>query len=72
MLNEVLKSCKKLISANIKTEAKQEIKALVAISYNSSQKYQNLKYNVKRACIFNLIFDGIPSSLVLFVKNKGL
>ena len=72
MLNEVLKSCKKMISANIKTEAKQEIKVLVAISYNSSQKYQNLKYNVKRACTFNVIFDGIPSSLVLSVKNKGL
>ena len=39
MLNEVLKSCKKMISAAIKTHAKQEIKELVAVSYNFSQKY---------------------------------
>ena len=37
MLNEVLKSCKKVISADIKTEAKREIKELVAVSYNFSQ-----------------------------------
>ena len=29
MLNEVLKSCKKMISADIKTDAKQEVKELV-------------------------------------------
>ena len=39
MLNEVLKSCKKMISADIKTDAKQEIKELVAVSYNFLQKY---------------------------------
>ena len=39
MLNEVLKSCKKMISADIKADAKQEIKELVATSYNISQKY---------------------------------
>ena len=33
MLNEVLISCKKMISADIKTDAKQ-----VAVSYNFSQK----------------------------------
>ena len=37
MLNKVLKSCKKVISADIKTEAKREIKELVAVSYNFSQ-----------------------------------
>ena len=63
MLNEVLKSCKKMISADIKTDAKQEIKELVPS--------QNLKYNVKQACIFNLILFGIPSSLILFVKDRG-
>ena len=39
MLNEVLKSCKKMISADIKADVKQEIKELVAASYNVSQKY---------------------------------
>ena len=42
MLNEVLKSCKKMISADIKTDAKQEIKELVAVSFGSCnflQKY---------------------------------
>ena len=38
MLNEVLKSCKKMISADIKTGAKQEIKELTAAFYNFSQK----------------------------------
>ena len=38
MLHEVLKSCKKIIPADIKTDARQEIKELVAISYNFSQK----------------------------------
>ena len=33
MLDEVLKSCKKMISADIKADVKQEIKELVAISY---------------------------------------
>ena len=31
-----LKSCKKMISADIKTDAKQEMKELVAVSYNFS------------------------------------
>ena len=39
MLNEVLKSCKQMISADIKTDAKQEIKELVAVSYSYLQKY---------------------------------
>ena len=33
MLDEVLKSCKKMISADIKADVKHEIKELVAISY---------------------------------------
>ena len=39
MLNENLESCKKMISADAKTDLKQEIKELVAVSYNFSQKY---------------------------------
>ena len=34
MLDEVLKSCKKMTSADIKADAKQEIKEFVAASYN--------------------------------------
>ena len=33
MLDEVLKSCKKMISADVKAAVKQEIKELVAASY---------------------------------------
>ena len=33
MSNEVLNGCKKMIAADIKTNAKQEIKELVAVSY---------------------------------------
>ena len=38
MLNEVQKVVKKMISADIKTDAKQEIKK-VALSYDFLQKY---------------------------------
>ena len=38
MFNEVVKICAKMISAGIKTDVKQEIKELVAVSYNFSQK----------------------------------
>ena len=34
-----LKKLYKMISADIKTDVKQEIKELVALSYNFSQKY---------------------------------
>ena len=39
MSNEVLKSCKKRISADIKTDAKQKIKELIIVFHNLSQKY---------------------------------
>ena len=29
-----------------------------------------LKYNVKRECIFYLILVGIPSTLIMSIKNK--
>ena len=38
MLNETLKSCKKMISADIKTNGKPEIKELVAVLYNFRRK----------------------------------
>ena len=31
MLNEALKSCRKMISGDIKTDVKQEIKELIAV-----------------------------------------
>ena len=34
MLNEVLESCKKMISADIETDVKQEINELTTVSYN--------------------------------------
>ena len=34
MMDEVLESCKKMISADIKADEKQEIKELVTVSYN--------------------------------------
>ena len=45
-----------MISNDIKTDVKQEIKELVAVSYNFSQKYL-LKIeiqHIKQACIFSL------------------
>ena len=39
---------------------------------NYCKKYlQNFKYNVKRVYIFHLILVGIPSILILSVKNTG-
>ena len=57
-----------MISADIKTDVKQEIN----LSYNLTEvPSQNLKYNVKQVCIFNLILVDIPSSLLLSVKIRG-
>ena len=64
-----------MISAGVKSNIKQqEIKDLVAASYtNYYKKYpQNFKCNVKRVCIYHLILFGIPSILVLSVKNSGV
>ena len=33
---------------------------------------ENLKYNVKRACMFHLILFGILSILIFSVKNRGV
>ena len=33
--------------------------------------FQNLKYNIKQACIFRLILVDIPSNLTLSVKSRG-
>ena len=44
-----------MVSTDIKTDVKQEIKELVAVSYNMSQKYLlqiEIQY-IKQACIFS-------------------
>ena len=52
-----------MISADLKTNLKQEIKNLVTASS------QNLTFNVKQASIFHLILVGIPCLLILSTKN---
>ena len=61
-----------MISNNIKTDAKQEIKGLVVLSYKLSQKYllKRFQYSMKQACIFNSILVGILSSLIFSIKNR--
>ena len=45
----------------------------MVLSYKFYNKdLQNLKYSVKRACIFHLISVGILSILIFSVKNRGL
>ena len=51
MLNEVLKSCKKMISADIKTDAKQEIKELVAVTFCRST-FSKLEIQCKTGLYF--------------------
>ena len=74
MLKEVLKICEKMMSADVKANIKQqEIKDLVTYLTILCKKYlQNLKYNVNRGCIFHLILVGIPSTFILFFKNRGI
>ena len=64
-----------MISADVKSNIKQqEIKDLVAASYKlqiirkSTFKISN---KIKRVCIFHLILVGIPSILILPIKNRG-
>ena len=72
MLKEVLKICEKMMSADVKANIKQqEIKDLVTYLTILCEKYlQNVKYNVNRGCIFRLILVGIPSTLILSIKNR--
>ena len=61
------------MSADVKANIKQqEIKDLVAYPTNVYKNYlQNLKYNLKRGCIFHSILLGIPFILILSVKSRG-
>ena len=59
------------IKANVKQYDTKELVAVhIFINFNK-EHLQNLKYNVKRACIFHLILLGIPSSLIFSVKSSG-
>ena len=77
MFSGVLKICKKMKSADIKTEAKKENNKKInkrtgscILKLFSEVPSQNLKYNVKQACSFIFILVGIPSSLILSFKNR--
>ena len=76
MLNEILESCKNnakmLISANMKTNVKQEIKKTgsCVLCLFTEVPSQNLKFNVFQACIFHLILVCIPCSLILSIRNS--
>ena len=66
-----------MISADVKSNTKQqEIKDLVVASYKFLLKVyiylQNFKYSMKKVFIFQLILVGIPSILILPVKNGGM
>ena len=59
------------IKANVKQyDTKELVAVYIFIDFNK-EYLQNLKYNVKRACIFHLILLGIPSSLIFPVKSSG-
>ena len=65
MLNEILKRSKN-ISADIKAYVnEQEIRELVAVSCHFSQNCR------QQVCNFHLSVVGIPSNLILSVKNIG-
>ena len=52
-LNEVLKRCKKMIPADIKSDTKQEIKELVHVSHNFSQStFSKLEIQCKTGLYF--------------------
>ena len=57
------------MSADVKANIKQQIKDLVACL--TKEYLQNLKYNIKRGCIFHSILVGTPFVLILSVNNRG-
>ena len=65
-----LNICEKMMSADVR---QKEIKDLLTYLTILCKTYlQNLKYNVNRGCIFHLILGGIPSTLILPIKNRGV
>ena len=53
----------------IKT-TKSEISGGLYVTSFYNMSVQNLKYNIKGACMFHLILVGILSLLILSVKNR--
>ena len=62
-----------MISADVKSNIKQqEIIDLVAASYKLLEEITFKTLNtIKKLCIFHLILVGIPSILILSVKNRA-
>ena len=62
----------KMMSSDVKANIKQwEIRDPVAYITNFCERYlQNLKYYVKRGCIFYFRLVGIPSIFILSVKIR--
>ena len=59
-----------MMSADVKANIKeQEIKDLVA--YLTKKYLQNLKYSIKRGCIFYSILLGIPFFFTFSVMNRS-
>ena len=54
----------------IKTTINKKIWWLYLKNFYKKQ-LQNVKYNIKRTCIFHLILFGIISILILFVRTRG-
>ena len=69
------KKLRKIISTDIKTDVKQEIKGLVVISYKFSQKYLLMQYKVGLYFLFNLGWDSIqfdPLSVTKDICRRSL
>ena len=62
-----------MISADVKANKNNEKYMIWWLHFTNFYKAypQNLKYNVKRASIFHLIFIGTLSILILSVKDRG-
>ena len=58
------------VEANKNSNKKQKICWLYFTNFYKNY-FQNLKYNVKKECIFHLLVVGILSILILSVKNRN-
>ena len=63
-----------MVSADVKTNAKQqEISYLVVVSHKCLQEVPSkLEIQCKKGMYFSFIFVGIPSILILSIKNRGV
>ena len=60
-----------MTSADIKNDVKPKNKKSGRCIFKIFMEvsFQNLKYNLKQACIFDVILVGIPCSLIFFIKS---